>query len=61
MGVFFFLAGLNHDSDEATGLSGLLQELSGKGWGQVVLWLIAVGLFVYGLFTLAEAKFRRAT
>ncbi|WP_172827300.1 GatB/YqeY domain-containing protein, partial [Mycobacterium asiaticum] len=25
-------------------------------WGQVVLWLIAVGLFAYGLFSFAEAR-----
>ncbi|WP_331226421.1 DUF1206 domain-containing protein [Mycobacterium asiaticum] len=42
-------------------MSGLLAELAGQGWGQVVLWLIAVGLFAYGLFSFAEARYRPAT
>ena len=41
--------------------SGLLTELSGNGWGQLALWLIAFGLLAYGLFALAEARYRRAT
>jgi hypothetical protein len=28
--------------------------------GRVLLWVIAIGLFAYGLFCLAEAKYRKA-
>ena len=61
VGVFLFLAGVRYDPDNVKGLSGLLAELSGNGWGQLALWLIALGLLAYGLFALAEARYRRAT
>jgi hypothetical protein len=60
IGVFFFVAGVQHDSDEVKGLSGLLGELAGDPWGQVALWVIAIGTFAYGVYTLIEAKYRRA-
>ncbi|WP_205876923.1 DUF1206 domain-containing protein [Mycobacterium camsae] len=61
VGFFFVIAGLTFDPQNAKGLSGLLAELAGQSWGQVVLWLIAVGLFAYGLFSFAEARYRPAT
>lgn len=60
VGVFLFVAGVQHDSDEVKGLSGVLSDLAGNTWGQVALWVIAVGTFAYGLFTITEAKYRRA-
>lgn len=61
VGVFLVIAGLQHDPSDVKGLSGLLADLAGQGWGQLVLWLIAGGLFAYGLFSFAEARYRRAT
>ena len=61
VGFFLFIAGLNYDPDNVKGLSGLLSDLAGKSWGQLVLWLIALGVFAYGLFSFAEARYRRAT
>jgi hypothetical protein len=61
VGFFFVIAGLTYDPKNAKGLSGLLAELAGQSWGQLVLWLIAVGLFAYGLFSFAEARYRPAT
>jgi hypothetical protein len=60
IGWFLVQAGLTYQPDEANGLSAVLQELSGQGWGQLLLWLVAVGLLGYGLFALAEARYRRA-
>lgn len=59
IGVFFVIAGINQDSDDAGGLSQLLQTLADKSWGQILLWIVALGLVAYGLFSLAEARFRR--
>lgn len=61
VGVFFVVAGLQHDPDEAKGLSGALQELGTSGWGTMVLWVVALGMFLFAAFSLVEAKLRRAT
>ena len=60
VGWFFVQAGITHDPDRAKGLSGALKELSGEGWGQLILWGVAFGLVAYGLFSVAEARYRRA-
>lgn len=61
VGTFLIVAAVQHDPQEAVGLSGALGMLAGETWGQAVLWVVAVGLFLYGCFCFAEAKFRRAT
>lgn len=61
VGAFFVVAGITFDPNQAKGLSGLLGELAGKSWGQLALWLIAMGVMAYGLFAFAEARYRRAT
>ena len=61
VGCFLVVAGVQHDPDETKGLSGVLQELAATPWGGALLWMTAIGLFLYGLFTLAEAKLRRST
>ena len=60
IGYFFVQAAIAFDPDEAKGPSGALIELAGKGWGQALLWAIAIGLFAYGIFCIAEAKYRKA-
>lgn len=60
IGWFFIQAGVTYSPDEANGLSAALQELSGQGWGQILLWFVAIGLVGYGIFALAESRYRRA-
>ncbi len=61
VGTFFIIAAVQHDPREAIGLSGALLVLSRQAWGEALLWFVAVGLFLYGAFCFAEAKYRRAT
>jgi hypothetical protein len=61
VGTFFIIAAVQHDPREAVGLSGALQVLSQQAWGTALLWFVALGLFLYGCFCFAEAKYRRAT
>ena len=61
VGIFFLVAAVQHDPQEAVGLSGALQVLASRAWGQAVLWVVAIGLFLFGCFSFAEAKYRRAT
>jgi hypothetical protein len=60
IGVFLVQAAAAYDPEEAKGLSGTLQELSGRGWGQAVLWFVALGLLAYGLYCFAESYYRRS-
>lgn len=61
VGIFLVVAAIQHDADRAVGLSGALKTLAEQGWGQLVLWLVAIGLFLYGVFCFGEARYRRAT
>ncbi len=60
VGYFFVQAGITYEPDKAKGLSGALQELAGQSWGRAVLWAVAFGLLAYGLFTVAESRYRHA-
>ena len=60
VGYFFIQAAIVFESTTAKGPSGALIELADTTWGKVVLWIIAIGLFAYGVFCIAEAKYRKA-
>jgi hypothetical protein len=60
VGYFFIQAAIAFKSTTAKGPSGALIELADTTWGKVLLWIIAVGLFAYGVFCIAEAKYRKA-
>ncbi len=60
VGYFFIQAAIAFKSTTAKGPSGALIELADTTWGKVLLWAIAIGLFAYGVFCIAEAKYRKA-
>jgi hypothetical protein len=60
IGYFFIQAAIAFKSKTAKGPSGALIELADSTWGSVLLWVIAIGLFIYGVFCIAEAKYRKA-
>ena len=60
IGYFFIQAAIAFKSSTAKGPSGALIELAEERWGVWLLWVIAIGLFAYGLFCIAEAKYRKA-
>lgn len=59
-GGFFVVAAIQHDPQQAKGMSGALQTLADQPWGPWLLTGVAVGLVLYGVFSLAEARYRRA-
>lgn len=61
IGVFFMVAGVQASSDKTRGLSGALKALAEQSWGPPLLWLIAIGFVVFGVFCFLEARYRRAT
>jgi hypothetical protein len=58
-GVFFLVAAAQHDPNESKGVSGSLQQLAQHEQGRFVLWATALGLFAFGVYCLAEAKYRK--
>jgi O-antigen ligase len=58
-GIFFVVAAAQYDPNDAKGISGSLRELAQNSWGRALLWGTAIGLFAFGVFCLAEARYRR--
>ena len=52
-------AGIEHDPDEAIGLDGALLEIAQQSYGAVLLGAVALGLFVFGFYSLIEARYRK--
>ncbi len=61
IGVFLIVAAVQYQADESKGLSGSLRQMAQYGWGDFILWAIAIGLFLFGVFCLAESRYRRST
>lgn len=58
MGVFFIVAAAQHNPGQAKGLSGALAALLAQPFGHLLLGLIALGLLAYGVYSLAQARYR---
>ncbi|MDQ3310569.1 MAG: DUF1206 domain-containing protein [Actinomycetota bacterium] len=61
IGVFFIAAGVQSNSEKTRGLSGALKALAEQSWGPPLLWLVALGFVLFGVFCFLEARYRRAT
>ncbi len=58
IGWFLVKAALEYDSSEAQGFAAALQTLESQAYGRYLLGAVALGLIAYGLFELAEARYR---
>ena len=59
VGVFVFRAALKYRPSEAGGVGGALETIRGGPMGAWVLMIVAIGLVAFGVFELAEARYRR--
>jgi hypothetical protein len=59
IGWFIVSAALNHDPNRAGGLGEALAQLRAQDKGAVILSVVALGLGLFGLFSLIEARYRR--
>lgn len=59
IGGFLVKAAVEHDAKESMGLDGALSEIAQQAYGSVLLFVVALGLFVYGAYCLIEARYRR--
>jgi hypothetical protein len=57
IGIFVVRAAIEFDPQEAQGLGAALQELSQQAFGTWMLVLVALGLFLYGLYAIIRAKY----
>jgi hypothetical protein len=59
IGIFLIAAARQHDPGQAVGIDGALKRLADRSFGPALLVLVAAGLAAYGLYSLAEARYRR--
>ena len=57
-GYLLIRAAIDFNPGEAQGLDGTLKTLAHQAYGQVLLAVVAIGLFAYGLYSWAEARYR---
>ena len=58
-GHLLLRAALDFDPERATGVDGTLRTIAAQAYGQMLLTVTALGLVAYGLFSFAEARYRR--
>lgn len=58
IGAFLVAAAAQHDPREAVGIDGALMRVASRSFGPVLLALLAAGLAAYGVYSLAEARYR---
>ncbi len=59
IGVLLVVAAAQADAHQAVGIDGALRRLAARPFGPTLLSVIALGLAAYGLYSFAEARFRR--
>lgn len=60
IGIFMIVAAVQHNPNDAKGLDSALQELTRQQpFGQLLLGIVALGLIAYGIYSFAEARYRR--
>jgi hypothetical protein len=59
IGVFVIKAAIDYAPKKAVGLDGALAKLAHQSYGTFLLAVVAAGLIAFGLFSIAEARYRR--
>lgn len=59
VGIFLIKAAIDYKADEAIGLDGALAKVYGQPYGPGLLGAVALGLLIFGLFSISEARYRR--
>lgn len=57
-GVLLIIAAWSHNASKATGLDGAIKVLRNQPNGGFLLGVVAVGLVIFGIYGLAEARYR---
>lgn len=60
LGVFMIVAAVRFDPSEAKGIDATLRSFAHTPFGPWLLAVVAVGLFVFGVYSMCEARWHRA-
>ena len=59
IGIFVVKAAVDYAPNKAVGLDGALAKLAHQTYGTVLLFVVAAGLVAFGLYSIADARYRR--
>jgi Domain of Unknown Function (DUF1206) len=59
IGVFIVQAARDFQASKAVGLDGALARLTTHSYGQTLLVIVALGLIAFGVYSIADARFRK--
>jgi len=59
IGVFIVKAAVDYSPKSAVGLDGALERLARQSYGTFLLAVVAAGLIAFGVYSIAEARYRR--
>jgi hypothetical protein len=59
IGGLLVVAAAQHDPGQAVGIDGALKRLADRQYGPALLTVVAFGFAAYGLYSVAEARYRR--
>ena len=59
IGIFALKAAIDYNPNKAIGLDGALATIAQQSFGQYLLALVAAGLIAFGLYSIADARYRR--
>jgi hypothetical protein len=59
IGIFIVKAAIDYAPKKAVGLDGALAKLAHQTYGTALLFVVAAGLVAFGLYSIADARYRR--
>jgi hypothetical protein len=59
IGIFVIRAAVDYAPSKAVGLDGALSKIAHQTYGTVLLFVVAAGLVAFGLYSIADARYRR--
>jgi len=59
IGIFVVKAAVDYAPKKAVGLDGALSKLANQTYGTALLFVVAAGLVAFGLYSIADARYRR--
>ena len=59
VGFFLLIAGVHRDAAAAKGAGGAVATLLTQPYGHLLAGIVALGLLAFGVYSLAEARFRQ--